>query len=143
MMRKTATVIVALAIVAMCAAPAQAQEDLQYKVVVTGDIVKGTLADHFLTITEPMRVPDAMLTPGTYIFTLVGSSAVRVSTADRLPIAMFFTSPAARLDAGDSYEITLQRPAPRAQGRITQWFLPNQAVGLQFLYSAEEVRGER
>ena len=143
-MRKTATLVLALAVVALFTTPGQAQVQLQYHVVVTGDIVKGAPGDHFLTLDEPMRIPDATLPAGTYIFTVVGSSAVQVMTADRSQqLTMFFTTPVARPDAARAYEITLQRPVPNGQGRIKQLFLPNQTVGLEFVYSGEEVRGER
>ena len=142
-MRKSALVVLTLAI-GICATSAQAQVQLQYKVFVTGDIVKGSPGDHFLTFDEPMRIPDATLPAGTYIFTMAGSSVVVVSTADRSQqVAMFFTTPAVRHDATSAYEITLQRPAPNSQGRITKLFLPNQTVGFEFLYGSGEARGER
>jgi hypothetical protein len=143
-MRRITTVLLALAIVGAFATAAVAQVQLQYNVVVTGDIVKGSARDHFLTFDEPVRIPEATLPAGTYIFTILGSSTVQVSTADRSQqLAMFFTTPVARPDAARAYELTLLRPQASGQGRITQWFLPYQTVGLEFLYSNEEVRGER
>jgi hypothetical protein len=142
-MRNTATVVLALAIGTMFATTAQAQVNVQYTVVVTGDIVKGAPGDHFLTLDEPMRLPDATLPAGTYIFTMLGSSAVRVSTADRSQqLATFVTIPVVRRDAAPRHEITLQRPAANSQRRMTQLFLPHQTVGLEFVYDSEEMRGE-
>ena len=143
-MRKAATAILALAIVGVFSAAALGQVQLQYKVVVTGDIVKGAPNDHFLTFDEPVRIPDATLPAGTYIFTRMGASVVRVNSADRSQqLAMFFTIPVTRPESSPAYEVTLVRTSKNEQGRITQWFLPDQSVGLEFLYRNEEVSGER
>lgn len=140
-MKRIATIMLALASLAVFSATAFAQDPVEYKVTVKGDVVKGSPGDHFLTFKGPVAIPDATLPAGTYIFTVVGSSAVRVSNADRTPLAMFFTSPILRVDPSDSYEVTLVPTESGATRRIAKWFLPNQSKGFEFLY--EEASGAR
>jgi hypothetical protein len=134
----------ALAVLAVFAVGAAAQQPLEYKVTVQGEIVKGSRADHFLTFTTPMQIPDAMLPPGTYIFTITASSVVQVATADRSEyLAQFFTVPVNRVEPGENYEVTVVRDTAASPRRITKWFLPYQPMGFEFLYAGEGVRGAR
>ena len=142
-MKRVVTVSVAIAAVAVFAATAVAQP-VEYKVTVTGEIVKGSPSEHFLTFDTPVAIPDATLPAGTYIFQMLASSVVQVSSADRSQQwAMFFTAPVRRPDPGDQYEVTLLQTGDKSPRRITKWFLPNQRLGFEFLYSNDEVRGAR
>jgi hypothetical protein len=143
-MKRIVTVSVAIAALAVFAATAVAQPPVEYKVTVTGGIAKGSPSEHFLTFDTPVAIPDATLPAGTYVFQMLGSSVVQVSSADRSQQwGMFFTAPVRRADAGDQYEVTLLQTGDKSPRRITQWFLPNQSLGFEFLYANDEVRGAR
>jgi hypothetical protein len=143
-MKRVATVIFVLATLGVFATTAVAQEPVDYKVTVRGDVVKGSPGDHFLTFDTPVSVPNATLAAGTYIFTMEGSSIVRVRTADRTQqLAMFFTAPVTRLDPTSVYEVSLVRAADASPRRITTLFLPNMSHGVEFIYTSDEARGER
>jgi hypothetical protein len=140
-MRKLATMILALAVLAVFAIPAAAQQPVEYKVTVTADVVKGSPNDHFVTFSGPVHIPEVTLPAGTYIFSIVAPSVVQVSSADRSKYyAMFFTSPVHRADATEEYDMRFAANE-LAPDRITQWFLPNRTTGLEFLYPAGEVSG--
>jgi len=143
-MKRVATVSVAIAALAVFATTAVAQQPVEYKVMVTGEIAKGSPSEHFLTFNTPVAIPDATLPAGTYIFRMLESSVVQVSSADRSQqLAMFFTAPVQRPDAGEQYEVTLLQTGDRSPRRITKWFLPNRSLGFEFLYGNDAVRGER
>lgn len=140
-MRKAAIAVPALAVAMMFSSTLIAQQ-VEYKVTVKAEEVKGASNDHFLTFSGPVQIPDVTLPAGTYVFSLVAPSVVQVSSADRLQqYAMFFTAPIVRADATDEYEMTIIPTDPTAPGRITKWYLPNQTRGFEFLYA--EVRGDR
>jgi hypothetical protein len=142
-MKRILSVVFGIGAVMAISATAFAQQPLEYKVTVKAEVVKGSPGDHFLTFDEPVAIPNATLPAGTYIFSVMGSSVVQVSTADRSQqLAMFFTAPSRRIDLSDSYEVTLIATRDRSPRRVTQWFLPYQPVGLEFLYPpAEGVAG--
>jgi hypothetical protein len=144
-MKKLATLIAMLAVLTAFASTALAQDPVQYSVTVEGTVVKGSPSDHFHTFNGPVHVPDVVLPAGTYIFTMLGSSVVQVLSADRSQqLAMFFTAPVQRLEAGDNYEVRLVTTGNDSPRRISKWFLPNQSLGFEFLYpTSDVVRGER
>jgi hypothetical protein len=140
-MRKLATMILALAVLAVFAIPAAAQQPVEYKVTVTADVVKGSANDHFVTFSGPVHIPEVTLPAGTYIFSIVAPSLVQVTNTDRTQYyAMFFTAPVRRAEADDKYEMRFAANE-LAPNRITQWFLPNRTTGFEFLYPAGEVSG--
>ena len=140
-MKRVATMILALAVLAVFATTAAAQQPVEYKVTVTADVVKGSTNDHFVTFSGPVHIPEVTLPAGTYIFSIVAPSIVQVTNADRSQYyAMFFTAPAPRSEAADQYEMTFATNE-LAPNRITKWFLPNRSVGFEFLYPAAEVSG--
>lgn len=131
-------------LIACGAVSAAAQQPFEYKVIVTGEVAKGSASDHFLTFSGPFQIPEVTLPAGTYVFTFVAPSIVRVSSPDRLQqYAMFFTAPAAQQEPGDQYEMVLTRTDPTAPVRIAKWFLPNRIDGFEFLYPKAEAAGER
>lgn len=143
-MKSIATLVVAVTTLMVFATNAAAQQPVEYNVTVKAEVVKGSPADHYLTFNVPVSIPDAMLPAGTYIFTKKGSSVVQVTSADgSQQLAQFFTIPIARAATNDSYVVTLAPSDGQAARRITAWYLPNQAVGLQFLYAGAESAGER
>ena len=132
-------IVVGLALVALVAASAAAQQPVEYNVTVQGEIVKGAAGDHFLTFDGPCQIPEVSLPAGTYVLTIVAPSIVRVSSADRTQYyAMFQTIPARRTDANEEYEMVFARTNRDAPQRIAQWFLPNQLTGLEFMYPKAE-----
>ena len=48
----------------------------RYKVTVTGEVARGSAADHFLTFNGPFQIPEVTLPAGTYVFTVVAPSIV-------------------------------------------------------------------
>ena len=141
-MKRVATI--SLALLALTVFSAAAQEPLEYKVTVLGETARGSASDHFLTFNGPFQIPDVTLPAGTYVFTIVAPSVVRVSNLDRSQhYAMFFTMPVAQVEAGDQYEVVLTRTADESPQRIAKWFLPNQSAGFEFLYPKTERVGER
>ena len=140
-MKRTATVGVLIMSSALSAA---AQQPIEYNVTVMGEAVKGSASDHFLTFSAPFQVPEVTLPAGTYVFTFVAPSIVRVSSPDRSQqYAMFFTAPAAQQEPGDQYEMVFARTNATAPVRIAKWFLPNKTTGVEFLYPRVEAAGER
>jgi hypothetical protein len=138
--------VAALAIVALVvfSSAAAAQEQLEYKVTVKGEVVKGSSSDHFVTFSGPVHVPDATLPAGTYVFRFLSPSLVQVSSADRSQhYAMFFTAPIFRAETSEAYEMTLARTVDTAPQRIAGWFLPNQSLGYEFIYPKREGLGAR
>ena len=79
-MKRAATVGVLIALTTLSAA---AQQPFEYKVNVMGEAVKGSAGDHFLTFSGPFQIPEVTLPAGTYVFTVVAPSVVRVSSPDR------------------------------------------------------------
>jgi hypothetical protein len=141
-MKRVATI--SLALLALTAIPAAAQEPQEYKVTVLGEMPRGSTNDHFLTFSGPFQIPEVTLPAGTYVFTIVAPSVVRVSSADRSQYyATFFTIPVMQLDPGDQYSVVLARIADGSAPRITKWFLPNQEAGYEFRYPKAELVGER
>lgn len=140
-MKRVATMILALAVVAVFATSAAAQQPVEYKVTVTADVVKGTPNDHFVTFSGPVHIPEVTLPAGTYIFSIVAPSVVQVTNTDRTQYyAMFFTAPVHRVEADDQYDMRFAANE-FAPDRITKWFLPNRTTGFEFLYPAGEVSG--
>jgi hypothetical protein len=129
--------ILALAVLAVFATAAAAQQPVEYKVTVTADAAKGSPNDHFVTFSGPVHIPDVTLPAGTYVFSIVAPSVVQVTNTDRSQFyAMFFTAPVQRADADDQYDMRFASNE-LAPNRITRWFLPNREVGFEFLYPAE------
>ena len=136
-MKRLATMILALAVLAAFATAAVAQQPVEYKVTVTADAVKGSPNDHFVTFSGPVHIPDVTLPAGTYVFSIVAPSVVQVTNTDRSQFyAMFFTAPVQRAAADDQYDMKFASNE-LAPNRITRWFLPNRDVGFEFLYPAE------
>ena len=97
-----------------------------------------------LTFSAPFQVPDVKLPAGTYVFSFVAPSIVRVTSPDRSQqYAMLFTPPAAQQEPGDQYEMVFARTNAAAPVRIAKWFLPNKTAGVEFLYPRVEAAGER
>ena len=137
-------IIVSVAAFALTAASVHAQQPLEYKVVVQAEIAKGAPGDHFLTFSAPVQIPEVSLPAGTYVFTIVAPSIVRVSSADRTQhYAMLHTLPVQRAVAGDDYEMVFARTDDAAPARIAKWFVPNQFTGFEFVYPKADVAGAR
>ena len=131
-------------LIACGAVSAAAQQPLEYKVTVTGEVAKGSASDHFLTFSGPFQIPEVTLPAGTYVFTVVAPSIIRVSSPDRLQqYAMFFTVPIDQPEPGDEYQIVLERTDRAAPARIAKWFLPNTTAGFEILYPKVDAAGER
>jgi len=100
-------------------------------------------ADYFdqrtvVTIDQPLKVPDAVLPPGTYIFKLFDSNAERkvVQVYDwntnRL-VASFIGFPIARLTPSRHTVLTFE-PSSNAAQVLREWFYPGENYGLVFIY---------
>jgi hypothetical protein len=143
-MKRVLTLILTAGTVAIFSANAFAQQPVEYNVTVKADVVKGSPNDHYLTFTTPVEIPDATLPAGTYVFTLIGTSVVQVTSVDRTQqLAMFFTSPLRRFDSSDNHRMTMLPAAKDESRRITAWFRPNTELGLEFQYGAGETAGAR
>jgi hypothetical protein len=139
-MKRFAIVIAVFAVMAFTTS-AYAQQ-VEYKVTVKAEEIKGAPNDHFLTFSGPVQIPDVTLPAGTYVFSIVAPSVVQVTSPDRLQqYGMFFTAPVYKLEALADYEMTIVPTIATAPGRITTWFLPNRERGFEFLYP--EARGDR
>lgn len=142
-MKKLATVIVALGVLATFSTTAIAQEPLEYKVTVYGGIVKGAANDHFVTIPEPMQLPEVTLRPGTYIFKVLEPSVIQVLSTDRSWVyTVFFTIPTPRPDGIGEYAFTVL-PRGKTAALVTKMFLGEGALGREPIYGSNEARGER
>ena len=138
------TIVVGLALLVFIAAPAAAQQPLEYKVTVQGEIVKGSAADHFLTFSAPFQLPHVTLPAGTYVFSVVAPWTVRVSSPDRTHYyAMFFTVPVPQDEPSSEYEMLFARTSDTVPPRIAKWFLPYKTTGYEVLYPNPEAAGER
>lgn len=144
-MKRIATMILVLAVLGAFATTAAAQAPVEYNVTVKANVVKGSPNDHYVTFTAPVEIPDATLAPGTYVFSVIAPSIIQVTNSDRtLHFAMFFTAPAQRGGAAnDAYQMAFAESNAGSPSRITKWYLPNRAVGYEFLYPATEVSGAR
>jgi hypothetical protein len=141
-MKRTGIVILTLATLGVFCAAAAAQT-LDYKVTVYGGVIKGSAADHFVILPEPMQLPDATLGAGTYIFKVVEPSVIQVTSTDRsIVYTTFFTAPAARPFETDDYSVTLLRRGSMTP-LVTKMFLGKRVPGFEPIYSPEEARGER
>lgn len=144
-MKNTLIVTLTLVFLGVFCTTVSAQEPFEYRVNVYGGIVKGSSGDHFVTLSEPVQLPDSTLRAGTYIFKVLEPSLVRVTSTDRSTVyATFFTAPVTRsIEVNDenSYAVTLLR---RAGGvpLVTKMFLGAGSLGFEPIYS-EQTRGER
>ena len=143
-MKRVSLVVLALATLMVFATTAAAQQPLEYKVEVKGEVVKGSTGDHFLTFSGPVGMPEVTLPAGTYVFSIVAPSVIQVSSVDRTQhYGMFFTATTQRPETTDGYEMVVVPTNETAPGRIAKWFLPNQSRGYEFLYRDSEFRGAR
>lgn len=118
------------------------QKPLEFKVTVMAEPVVGTPADHFLTFSGPIEIPEVGLAPGTYVFRMVAPSVVQVLSKDKKTVyAMFFTAPTWRPKAEEGYVAAFVRTRDDAPLRMIKLFEPNQLVGRELLYpaTAEEI----
>jgi hypothetical protein len=137
-------IVVGLALLAFIAAPAAAQQPVEYKVTVQGETVRGSAADHFLTFSAPFQLPDVSLPAGTYVFTIIGPSIVQVTSPDRRhQYAMFFTAPLPQGNATGEFEMVFARTTETAPPRVAKWYLPYKTTGFEFLYPKTEAEGDR
>lgn len=138
---KRYAIVIAVAAVMAFTVSAYAQQ-VEYKVTVRAEEVKGAANDHFLTFSGPVQIPEVTLPAGTYVFSIVAPSVVQVSSPDRTQqYGMFFTAPVYKLQPTDDYDMTIVSSNVAAPGRITTWFLPNREKGFEFLYP--EASGDR
>ena len=86
-------------------------------------------------VLAPVQLPDRILMPGQYTFTLVyNGHNVSVTTVDGKLVGTYMVVPAYRRDASDGLVETADAPAGGSD-RISSWFFPNQQDGFSFLYS--------
>jgi hypothetical protein len=100
-----------------------------------------------LSFSQPIRVPGAVLTPGSYWFvlwtsrTLTTNNLVEIFNADRTRlITTVQTIPAERTEAQETADTLLTFAEPRAEGSqnpnaLVEWFYPGDLEGQQFIYS--------
>jgi hypothetical protein len=100
-----------------------------------------------LSFSQPIRVPGAVLTPGSYWFVLWRSHAittndlVEIFNADRtMLITTVQTIPAERTEAQEIGDTLLTFAEPRAESSqnpdaLVKWFYPGDLEGHQFIYS--------
>src|SRR5262245_65287627 len=129
-MRRAAAI--SLALLASTIVPAAAQQPLEYRVNVQGETAKGSVNDHFMTFDAPFQIPEVSLPAGTYVFTIVAPSVIRVSSPDRSHhYGMFFTTPINRVNVGGEYVMEFVPTVEGSPARIARWFLPNQSTGFE------------
>ena len=89
-----------------------------------------------IEVLAPVQLPDRVLMPGQYTFTLVyNDHNVSVTTAEGKFIATYMVVPAYRRDATDGLVETADAP-DGGSDRISSWYFPNQQDGYSFLYSS-------
>jgi hypothetical protein len=118
------------------------QKPLEFKVTVTAEPVVGSAADHFLTFSGPVEIPDVGLAPGTYIFRILAPSVVQVLSKDRKMVyTTFFTIPTWRPDSEEGDVVAFVKTRNDAPLRMIKWFEPNQLQGRELLYppAGEEI----
>ena len=95
-----------------------------------------------ITVNEPLEVPGAVLTPGTYIFKLADSVSDRriveiysedASGRQNLVTTILAIS-AYRLETPDKPVINLEERPSGRPGAIHSWFYPGDNAGWQFVY---------
>src|SRR5262245_38654390 len=112
-MRRAAAI--SLALFASMVVPAAAQQPLEYRVTVQGEQPKGSANDHFMTFDAPFQIPDVSLPAGTYVFTIVAPSVIRVTSTDRSQhYGMFFATPINRAEPGGDYVMEFVATVPGA-----------------------------
>ncbi|MEO7270900.1 MAG: hypothetical protein ABIX28_23540 [Vicinamibacterales bacterium] len=100
-----------------------------------------------LTFDAPMQVPGATLPPGTYVFTLLNSSAnrhmVQIFNDDQTKlIASTQAIPTKRMEPSGDVVLRLNptETGTVAPAAIKAWFYPGSLYGHQFVYSDDEAR---
>ena len=87
-------------------------------------------------VMAPVQLPDRVLMPGQYTFTLVyNGHNVSITTTGGKFLGTYMVVPAYRRDATDGLVETADAPAGGFD-RISTWFFPHQQDGYSFLYSS-------
>ncbi len=87
-----------------------------------------------VTVRTNVQLPDHVLTPGEYTFTLVYESHnVRIAKANGEFVGTYQVVPAYRRDANDGL-LNIADAPDGGPDHIISWFFPNQQDGYSFLY---------
>ena len=102
-------------------------------------------AETILTINQPMVVPGATLTPGTYVFKLAdgdtGRSVVNIfRESDRELMATAQTVRMHRADRTGDIVLKLALAENGAVPTMKGWFYPGRSDGYEFVYPKEQAR---
>lgn len=145
-MRTLGTAIAAIVTVLALAGPVAAQtpQPVEFKVTVQAEPVMGSLADHVLTFSAPVDLPQVGLAPGTYVFRILAPSVMQVLNKDRsIVYATFFTLPVWRTEVTSAYDVSLVKVDDRSPLRFVKMFEPNRQAGYEVLYGEAPADTER
>ena len=123
----------AAAILAMSAAPAQAQG---------GPMDSRTE----FTFNQPVELPGVTLPPGTYIFRFVDSTSsrkvmqVQARDASNKTYGMFMTISAQRPRASDDAELRFLETPAGQPAAVKTWWYPGNTIGREFIYPKDQAR---
>ena len=123
----------ATAILAMSAAPAQAQG---------GPMDSRTE----FTFNQPVELPGVTLPPGTYIFRFVDSTSsrkvmqVQARDASNKTYGMFMTISAQRPRASDDAELRFLETPAGQPAAVKTWWYPGNTIGREFIYPKDQAR---
>jgi outer membrane biosynthesis protein TonB len=97
----------------------------------------------YITITEPLQIPGAVLTPGKYVFKLMDSSAnrhiVRVLKEDETTVVnTIIAIPNERLQPTGKSEFGFWEVPAGHTAALRSWFYPGDNMGQEFAYPNQE-----
>jgi hypothetical protein len=116
-------------------APSAEPFDLTVFVQARAPRVTGSPSEHFLAFNTPVRVPQADLPAGPYIFTHVSAVAVRVTSVDRAKVySTFLTLPVSRNANLNRGEVRFRRDPAGGPLRIAAVFQEGSSVGWEPVY---------
>jgi hypothetical protein len=118
--------------------PSHAQS-FNVTVTVTGHApeIAGGPRDYFMTFSAPVAIPKANLKAGTYIFTAVAPTVVRVTSTDRNTVySMFLTRQVSRLTTTDPAEVRFRKGADGEPPRIVAVYREYSSDGYEPIYPA-------
>jgi hypothetical protein len=96
-----------------------------------------------VTLSEPTRVPGAVLQPGTYVFILLNSSSdrhiVEIKSPDMKHLySMSFATAASRTERTGKVVLTYYEMPAGSPPALRQWFWPGDFEGQELLYPKNE-----
>ncbi len=120
---------------AATSAPPQSKSSagsVKYYVDIEGDIAPLSQMDATLTFSKPVQLPKVTLPAGTYRFTAVGQSTIRVTSEDRKTVyTMFTTIAASRSHETNHAQLRLERVPNEDAPRLIALYPEGSSTGFQ------------